>query len=73
MYKRQALLKEDEELCEEIANKVKEHSADLLMKTKMEAMGGGAPAAVHAPEPPQTAVPQKPVDIDIEADESDFE
>lgn len=70
-----ALLKENEDLCEEIANKVKEHSADLLMKSKAETMGGGVPAAAaeSVPEPPKTVVPQKPVDIDIEADESDFE
>lgn len=73
-----AILKENEALCEEIAGKVREHSAELLMKAKMESASSrdeSAPAAPAAPaaEAAPATKPAAPVDIDIEADESDFE
>ena len=68
------LLEENEELCEEIAEKVKQHSSELLMKSKAEAAAtpdeGAAPVR---PEAPAGRTPAVPVDIDIEADEADFE
>ena len=65
-------LKDNPDLCEEIANKVKEHSAELMMKAK----NPEAPAAAPAPEesaPAAAAPAPAAINIDIEADESDFE
>lgn len=68
-------LKDNPDLCEEIANKVKEHSAELMLKAK--AGKDGAPASAAAEVPASAAVPPVTpgagINIDIEADESDFE
>lgn len=60
------LLSENETLCEEIADKVKEHSAELLDKTRK-------PKPAEQPIPAETPTGKSAADIDIEADESDFE
>ena len=63
------LLQENPALQEEIAGKVREHSAELLMKSK-------ATSAAQEESEPAPAAPAKgeaPINIDIEADESDFE
>jgi recombination protein RecA len=65
-------LKDNPELCEEIAEKVKAHSAELLMKEKAKASPAGAAASAGAP-PAAPVAPDAGIDIDIEADESDFE
>ena len=65
-----ALLKANPTLCEEIADRVKKHSAELLLKSKEKAN----PVVVA-----QKTISEKPTkvnlgdDIDIEADEADFE
>lgn len=60
------LLKENEALCEEIAQKVREHSTELLEKAH-------ASAPVKKDAPVVNAAPvDMEVDIDIDADESDF-
>lgn len=63
-----ALLKENPELCEEIADKVKEHSKELLDNARNTSIG-------EKEEPQKPAVPDfsSEIDIDIEADESDFD
>lgn len=69
-----AILKENPAMREEIAEKVREHSAELLMKAKTGTSDDSEP---EAPPAAGGAAPAKAVDaalnIDIEADESDFE
>lgn len=62
------LLKENEALCEEIAEKVRAHSQELMEKNR-------TTASSAEPKPPviQAAPVEMDVDIDIDADESDFE
>lgn len=63
------LLKENQALCDEIEQKVRAHAAELLEKSRMKPVSSA----------PQTAAPVIPaapvnmeVDLDIDADESDF-
>ncbi len=62
------LLKENEALCEEIAEKVRAHSQELMEKNR-------TATSSAEPKPPviQAAPVEMDVDIDIDADESDFE
>ncbi|MFZ2538694.1 MAG: recombinase RecA [Oscillospiraceae bacterium] len=65
-----ALLKENPVLCEELAQKVRDHSAELLLKTKDKAVKMDS----DAKNPPvKLSKPNLGDDIDIEADEADFE
>lgn len=63
------LLQENEVLREEIASKVKEHSAELLDKTKAKSSEANVNKTVSEEKKPVKAG----INIDIEADESDFE
>ncbi len=65
-----ALLKENTALCEELAQKVKDHSAELLLKTKEKATKTDADAKKA---PVKVSKANLGDDIDIEADEADFE
>ena len=62
------ILKENEALCEEIADKVRAHSQELMDKSR------NTPT-VSVPKPPviQASPVELDMDIDIDADESDFE
>lgn len=63
-----AILKENPALCEEIAQKVREHSNELLEKSRSKAM-----ETPDAPSPSSDpGVAAVGVNIDIEADEADF-
>ncbi|MEG0692058.1 MAG: recombinase RecA [Oscillospiraceae bacterium] len=65
-----ALLKENAVLREEIAQKVKDHSAELLLKTKDKATKMDSDAKTSSPKTGKVNLGD---DIDIEADEADFE
>ncbi len=69
------ILKENPELCEEIAEKVREHSAELLMKSKAEASSVGETDDQGAPAARTSAASPVPeaINLDIEADETEFE
>lgn len=73
------ILKENPALCEEIANKVREHSAELLMKSKASAAASNEeePAAEETAAPPAASqapvAPPPALNLDIDADEGDFE
>ena len=69
------LLQENEALCEEIAQKVREHSEELLGRSRP--MNSDGPSVSEEPEAPPpsraaAAVPES-INLDIEADESDFD
>ncbi len=69
------LLQENEALCEEIAQKVREHSEELLGRSRP--MNSDGPSVSEEPEAPSpsraaAAVPES-INLDIEADESDFD
>ncbi len=63
------LLKDNEALCDEIEQKVRAHAAELLEKSRMK-------PASSAPQVAAPVIPAAPVnmevDLDIDADESDF-
>ena len=63
------LLKENQALCDEIEQKVRAHAAELLEKSRMKPVSSAPPAA--APVIPAAPVNME-VDLDIDADESDF-
>lgn len=74
------LLTENTQLCEEIVGKIKEHSAELLDKASAKAKAtkddaGTAPSEAGADEAASVKANVKAaeINIDIEADESDFE
>ncbi len=69
------LLQENEALCEEIAQKVREHSEELLGRSRP--MNSDGPSVSEEPEAPPpsraaAAVPES-INLDIEADESNFD
>jgi len=74
-----ALLKENTALCDEIAAKVREHSNELLMKARAEAEADREDEeTAEAPAPQEEAQKAAPpisdsLNLDIDADESDFE
>ena len=63
------LLKENQALCDEIEQKVRAHAAELLEKSRMKPVSSAPQAA--APVIPAAPVNME-VDLDIDADESDF-
>lgn len=65
------LLKGNPALCEELAQKVKEHSTELLLKVKDKAVQ--MDAEEKKGPPPKQSKGNLGDDIDIEADEADFE
>lgn len=68
------LLKDNSELCEEIAAKVKEHSAELLMKSKMSSDTSSDDVSdTDLPASGSAKAVDPAINLDIEADESDFE
>jgi len=74
-----ALLKENAALCDEITAKVREHSNELLMKARAEAEADKEDGETEeAPAPQEEAQKAAPpisdsLNLDIDADESDFE
>ncbi len=76
-----ALLKENPELCDEIAQKIKDHQEAALEKSAQEAknMKAPAPAATAAPAATEEAAATpaqstaNPMFLDIDPDEDDFE
>lgn len=66
-----ALLKENEALCEELAQKVREHSAELLLKTKDKA--STMVTDEKSSQKKAAANIGDDIDINIEVDEGDFE
>lgn len=63
------LLKENQALCDEIEQKVRAHATELLEKSRMKPVSSAPQAA--APVIPAAPVNME-VDLDIDADESDF-